>query len=189
MRTPSRTRPADRVERERCATAHADWDAQDYGAGAEAGITLVSFRGFALQPIAGVDWLQLTEESYTESDAGSLGLIVDPETLDSTTARFGGRVFGRLDMGDAGVLVPELRAFYQHLYGDRERVLEARLSGAPGLTSIGVRGPELPRENLLLGVGWGVIVSEYLTVSFDYDAVLGSDRVEHQGNIAARVVF
>jgi hypothetical protein len=52
-----------------------------------------------------------------------------------------------------------------------------------------VRGPELPSENLLLGVGWGVLVGERLTVSFDYDAVLGSDRVEHQGNIAARVVF
>ena len=169
--------------------AHANWDAQDYGAGAEAGVTLVSFRGFALQPIAGVDWLQLTEESYTEHDAESLNLIVDPETLDTTTARFGGRVFGRLDMEDAGILVPELRAFYQHLYGDRERVLEARLSGAPGLTSIGVRGPELPSENLLLGVGWGVLVNERLMVSFDYDAVLGSDRVEHQANIAARVVF
>lgn len=169
--------------------AHADWNAQDYGAGGEAGVTLVSLGGFALQPIAGIDWLRLTEESYTESGAGSLGLTVDPETLDSTTARFGGRVFGRFDMDGTGTLVPELRAFYQHLYGDRERVLEARLSGAPGLTSIGVRGPKLPRENWILGVGWGVMVSEHLTVSFDYDAVLGSDRVEHQGNIAARVVF
>ena len=169
--------------------AHADWNAQDYGAGGEAGVTLASFGGFSIQPIAGIDWLRLTEESYSEHGAGSLSLTVDPETLDSTTARFGGRVFGRLDMGNPGILVPELRAFYQHLYGDRERVLDARLSGAPGLSSIGVRGPKLPRESLLLGVGWGVMVSQYLTVSFDYDAVLGSDRVEHQGNIAARVVF
>src|SRR4029450_3008298 len=110
----------------------------------------------ALQPIAGVDWLQLTEESYTEHDAESLNLIVDPETLDTTTARFGGRVFGRLDMEDAGILVPELRAFYQHLYGDRERVLEARLSGAPGLASIGVRGAPLARErHTLAAVGGG----------------------------------
>ena len=57
----------------------------------------------------------------------------------------------------------------------------------PALTSIGVRGAELPRDNVMLGIGWGVHVSENLTVSFDYDAVLGSDRVEHQGNIAARV--
>jgi outer membrane autotransporter protein len=169
--------------------ARADWDAQDYGAGAEAGVTLVSYRGFALQPVAGVDWLRLTEESYTESGAGSLDLIVDPETLESTTARFGARAFGRLDMGDPGVLVPELRAFYQHLYGDRERVLDATLVGTPGLPAIGVRGAEFPRDTLLLGVGWGVIVTEQLRVSFDYDAVLGSDRAEHQGTIAARVLF
>jgi uncharacterized protein with beta-barrel porin domain len=169
--------------------AHAHWDAHDYGAGGEAGITVVSFRGFALQPIAGVDWLRLTEEDYTESGAGSLGLIVDPETLDTTTARFGGRVFGQIDMGDVGELAPELRAFYQRAWGDRERALDARLIGAPGLSAIGVRGPELPRESLILGLGWGVRVGGNLTVSFDYDAVLGSDRVEHQGNVAVRALF
>jgi uncharacterized protein with beta-barrel porin domain len=169
--------------------AKADWDAQDYGAGVEAGVTLASYRGFAFQPIAGVDWLRLTEESYTESGAGSLNLIVDPETLETTAARFGGRVFGRVDMGDPGVLVPELRAFYQHLSGDRERALEATLVGTPGLTSIGVRGAELPRDNLLLGIGWNVLVGQQLSVSFDYDAVLGSDRVDHQGTVAARVLF
>jgi uncharacterized protein with beta-barrel porin domain len=168
--------------------AHANWDAQDYGVGGEAGVTVVSIGGFALQPIAGVDWLRLTEESYTENDAGSLGLIVDPETLDTTTAHYGARVFGRLDMARTGVLVPELRAFYQHAYGDRERVLNARLSGAPGLGSIGVRGPALPRDSGLFGVGWGVEMGD-LTVSFDYDAVVGRDRVEHQGTVAARILF
>jgi len=169
--------------------AHARFDAQDYGAGGELGVTVLSFGGVSLQPIAGVDWLRMDEDSYTEHGANSLNLIVDPETLESTTTRFGARVFGRLDMGNAGTLMPELRAFYQHLSGDRERTLDARLAGTPGLGSIGVRGAELPRENLLLGVGWGVLVGRNLTVSLDYDAMLGSDRVEHQATIAARVLF
>ena len=169
--------------------AHARFDAQDYGAGAELGVTVLSFSGFALQPIIGVDWLRMDEESFTEHGAGSLSLVVDPETLESTTSRFGGRLFGRLEMAKAGTLVPELRAFYQQLSGDRERVLEARLAGTPGVGSIGVRGAELPRDNLLLGLGWGVLVGQGLTVSIDYDALLGSDRVEHQGTIAARVLF
>ena len=87
------------------------------------------------------------------------------------------------------MLVPELRAFYQHLYGDRERVLDARLSGAPGLSSIGVRGPELPRENLILGLGWGVLVERVPHRVVRLRRVLGSDRVEHQGNLAARWLF
>jgi len=169
--------------------ARARFDAQDYGAGGELGVTVLSWRGAALQPIAGVDWLRMTEESYTEHSSGDLGLAVDPDALESTTTRFGARVFGRLDMGEVGTLVPELRAFYQHLYGDRERVLDARLVGAPGLGSIGVRGAELPPDNLLLGMGWGVLAGENLTVSLDYDALLGPDRVEHQGTIAARVLF
>ncbi len=92
-------------------------------------------------------------------------------------------------MGDAGTLVPELRAYYQRLFGDRERVLDARLSGSPGLPAIGVRGPSLPRESLILGLGWGVLVGRQLTVTFDYDAVVGERRVDHQGSVAARVVF
>src|SRR5262249_16751146 len=144
-------------------SATAEWNAQDYGAGGEAGVTVASLGGFALQPIAGIDWLRLTEESYTEHGAGDLGLIVDPETLDTTTARLGGRVFGRLDIGDhyaryTYTLLPELHAFWQRELGDRERVLEARLSGAPGLGSIGVRGAEIPRDNVVLGLGWGVLV-------------------------------
>jgi uncharacterized protein with beta-barrel porin domain len=169
--------------------AHARFDAQDYGAGGELGLTVLSFGGVALQPIAGVDWLRLTEERYTEHGAGDLNLVVHPDDLESTTTRFGGRVFGRLEMERVGTFVPELRAFYQHLYGDRERALDARLSGTPGLGSIGVRGASLPREALILGLGWGVSVGENLTVSFDYDAVLDSDRVEHQGTVAARVAF
>ena len=124
-------------------SAHASWDAQDFGAGAEAGLTILSFGGVGLQPIAGIDWLRLDEESYRERSAGTLGLDVDPETLESTTARFGGRLFGSVVMSDLDVLVPELRAFWQRGYGDRERELDARLIGAPALTSIGVRGPEL----------------------------------------------
>src|SRR5262249_14755540 len=169
--------------------AHAHWDAHDYGAGMEAGLTVASFGGFALQPIAGFDWLQLTEDSFTENGAGALSLTVDPKTLDTTTSRLGARVFGRGDMDKAGVLTPELRAFWQRAYGDRERVLDARLSSAPGLSSIGVRGPELPRDTAILGVGWGVLLGANVTVSFDYDAVVGPDRLEHQGTVAARVRF
>jgi outer membrane autotransporter protein len=170
--------------------ARAKFDAQDWGAGGELGLTVLSFRGVALQPIAGIDWLRMDEESYTERGAGDLSLSVDPETLESTTTRFGGRLFGRFDMGgEMGTLVPELRAFYQHLSGDRERALDARLTGAPGLGSLGVRGAELPRESFLVGVGWGVLVGTNLTVSIDYDAVLGSDRAEHQATLAARVMF
>jgi outer membrane autotransporter protein len=170
-------------------SAHASWDAQDYGGGAELGLTILSVGPVGLQPIAGIDWLRLDEESYRESGAGTLGLDVEPETLESTTARFGGRVFGRVVMSDVGILVPELRAFWQREYGDTERDLDARLIGAPPLTSVGVRGAELPDSVLILGLGWGVRLGENLTVTLDYDALLDSDRVEHQGNLAARWLF
>jgi fibronectin-binding autotransporter adhesin len=170
-------------------TANADWNAQDLGAGVEAGLTVLSIGRVGLQPIAGFDWLRLDDQSYHESGAGSLGLDVDPKTLDSRTARFGGRLFGSVDLTGTGVLVPELRAFWQKEYGDRERVLDARLLGAPQVGPSGVRGPEMPADVVILGLGWGVHLGQNLTITLDYDALLDSDRVEHQGNLAARWLF
>ena len=170
-------------------TATASWDAQDYGAGAEAGVTLVSLGTFGLQPIVGVDWLQLTEESYRESGGGSLSLDVDPDDLESTTARFGGRIFGELDLDEAGRFVPELRAFWQREYGDRDRVLRARLLGASTGGALAVRGAEMPRDVVILGLGWSAELGELVEVLLDYDALLDADRVEHQGSVAVRARF
>ena len=170
-------------------TASASWDAEDWGAGAEAGFTLFTVGDFGFQPIAGVDWLSLTEEDYRESGAGSLSLDVDPDDLESTTGRFGARIFGKIDLEGIGFLVPELRGFWQREFGDRDRVLRARLIGASTGGALVVHGAEMPRDVVILGVGWSGNVGERIQILLDYDALLDADRVEHQGNLAVRVSF
>jgi uncharacterized protein with beta-barrel porin domain len=170
-------------------TASASWDAEDFGAGAEAGVTVLSVGDFGLQPIAGVDWLSLSEESYRESGAGSLSLDVDPEDLESTTARFGARIFGKIDLDGTGFLVPEVRGFWQREFGDRDRVLRAQLLGAGTGGALVVRGTEMPRDVVILGLGWSANIGELLQVLLDYDVLLDADRVEHQGNLAVRFRF
>ena len=166
-------------------SAEADWTAQDWGGGAEAGLTLWSGDYFGFQPVAGVDYLRLEEESYRESGAGELSLVVDPEALESLTTRVGARLFGDLELDGAGRFVPELRAFWQHEFGDRDRVLRATLAGA----AVPVRGAELPRDTAILGLGWSAAVAETLSVLLDYDALLGAERVEHQATLALRLRF
>ena len=170
-------------------TATAEWEAQDFGAGAEAGITLYSGEYLAIQPLAGIDWLRLTEDRYRESGAGALGLDVDPEDLDSVTSRLGARVLGHFVLDPRVAFAPEVRVFWQREFGDRERILRARLIDTGPLGSLPVRGPELPRDALIAGVGWSASLGDRLQVLFDYDALLDSDRVEHQGNLAVRLRF
>jgi len=171
-------------------SADADWTSHDYGAGAEAGVTLFRAGPVGFQPMAGIDWLHLGEEDYTESGAGGLSLDVSPDDLESTTARFGGRLVARFAMDDEGSeLVPELRAFWQTELGDRERVLNARLLGAGTGGAIRVEGAELPQSVLLVGLGWSAQISPRLQVLADYDALLDSDRVEHQATLAFRFRF
>ena len=165
--------------------AEADWEAQDWGVGAEAGLTVLSSKSVGLQPIVGVDYFQLDEESYRESGAAELNLSVRPDQLESLTTRVGARLFGEIDLDGAGLLAPELRAFWQHEYGDTERRLSARLAGA----TVPVRGAELPRDAAIVGLGWSAEVGEALTVFLDYDTLLDADRIEHQGTLAVRLRF
>ncbi|MEM7411497.1 MAG: autotransporter outer membrane beta-barrel domain-containing protein [Myxococcota bacterium] len=170
-------------------TASADWDAQDFGAGAEAGLTVFSREHWGFQPLVGIDWLRLTEESFRESGAGSLNLDVDPEDLESVTGRFGGRVFGRIELDPRVELVPELRVFWQREFGDRDRALQANLIGTGPAGTLRVRGPELPRDAIIAGVGWSAAIGDVLQILLDYDVLLDSDRLEHQGNLALRLRF
>ena len=165
--------------------ATADWNAQDWGLGAEAGATVLSVDSFGLQPVVGLDYLVLDEESYRESGAGTANLDVSPDTLTSFSTRVGARLFGQIDLDGEGLLTPELRAFWHHEFGDTDRRLDARLGGAP----LRVQGAELPRDAAILGVGWSGSVGDAVTLFFDYDALLGSDRVEHQGTLSVRVRF
>ena len=70
--------------------------------GREAGLTVLSYGGVALQPIAGIDWLRLDRGELSRARRRDLGLDVDPEVLESTTARFGGAPVRTLVMERSG---------------------------------------------------------------------------------------
>ena len=72
-----------------------------------------------------------------------------------------------------GVLVkPELRAAWQHEYGDSAYALDSSFaSGAGG--SFRVNGPQLGRDSAVLGAGFAVQLNERCTTYFYYDGELG----------------
>ena len=89
-----------------------------------------------------------------------------------------------------GVLVrPEIRAAWQHEYGDSSYGLDASFANGAGGSFL-VNGPEIGRDSLLLGVGVAIQCSERFSTYFYYDGELGRENYDRHGvSGGVRVAF
>jgi outer membrane autotransporter protein len=77
------------------------------------------------------------------------------------------------------VIKPEIRAAWQHEYGDAAYALESNFANGAG-NSFLVNGPKLGRDSTLLGAGFAIQCSERCSTYFYYDGELG--RKNYQSN-------
>ncbi|WP_131989328.1 autotransporter outer membrane beta-barrel domain-containing protein [Chthoniobacter flavus] len=72
-----------------------------------------------------------------------------------------------------GVLIkPELRAAWQHEYGDSAYALNSSFGGGTG-NSFLVNGPQLGRDSALLGAGFAIQFNDRMSTYFYYDGEVG----------------
>jgi len=89
-----------------------------------------------------------------------------------------------------GMLVrPEIRASWQHEYGDSSYGLDASFANGAGGSFL-VNGPEIGRDSLLIGAGVAIQCSERFSTYFYYDGELGRENYERHGvSGGVRVAF
>ncbi len=75
------------------------------------------------------------------------------------------------------VIKPELRAAWQHEYGDAAYALDANFANGAS-NSFLVDGPKLGRDSALLGAGFAIQCSERSSTYFYYDGELGRKNYE-----------
>ena len=75
-------------------------------------------------------------------------------------------------MGGSAIFRPELRAAWQHEFGDVSTTLSSQFAAGGGGT-FDVVGPEIGRDSLLLGAGFAVQFNERCTTFLYYDGELG----------------
>ena len=91
--------------------------------------------------------------------------------------------FGRI------LVRPELRAAWQHEFGDRSYALDARFANGAG-NAFTVVGPALGRESLLLGAGVAVEFSERTTAYLFYDGQIARTNYDsHSVSVGFRLAF
>jgi len=143
-----------------------------YTASLEAG-KIFEIGGYRLEPNIGINYaLQLTDE-YREEGAGGLGLIIDPEDLNSFRSLVGGRISRVYDIGDRKI-VPELRMEWRHEYLDRAHTFEAAFTGAPDVVFLVSCSPTA-RDVFAIGGSMTMPVSGRVTGYVDAEGAFSDD--------------
>jgi outer membrane autotransporter protein len=132
------------------------------------------FDDLKLEPFGSLHYGRLTEDSFRETGAGSLNLIVRTRQTESLTSQLGFRVV-RLFSLDSGKLIPEFTAAWKHDFTANERPLSAVFAGAPDAT-FKLNGKETGKEGLQLGGALTFIGEKNFSASAGINAELGKNR-------------
>jgi len=125
---------------------------------------------FTFGPTASFNYTYLGTSAFTEH--GSLApLNVHGGKGESLRTAFGLKASYDWKVGSV-LIKPEIRAAWQHEYGDAAYDLTSSLANGAGESFL-VDGPQLGRDSALLGAGFAIQCSERCSTFFYYDGELG----------------
>lgn len=162
-------------------TAEASYDGWDYSGYLEGRYrheVAVGGPGLLeITPMAGLQALRLSTDSYSEEGAGGLALSVGSDRVTSLRSSLGAALAYPLELEDGTLLRPEVRARWSHEFADTGTAVDARF--AAGGASFAVAAEELGRDAALLGIGLEAQLNPALSLSLGYDSQIQTDYTVH----------
>lgn len=150
--------------------AESDHDGTLYGLSVSGGCRM-DLSSWVLDPMAGLSFVHLREESFHEKGADSANLAIDTRDNDSLQSLVGVRLSRPVQLTRVR-LVPELQAEWRHEFDRRSEDLSATLAGGGG--SFDTPGRDLASDRLLLGLSLGAWMGESLYGGLGYDCEVQS---------------
>jgi outer membrane autotransporter protein len=163
-------------------TANGDTDGRDFNALVTAGYDWK--RGdLTVGPLASFQYTYVEFDSFTEH--GSLvPLSFGDQNAHSSRTALGAKA--SYDWHAGHVLIrPEIRASWQHEFGDRDYSIVSRFASGAG-NSFTVHGPGIGRDSLLIGAGAAVLLNDRVSVYAYYDGELARTNYS-SNNVSAGV--
>jgi outer membrane autotransporter protein len=160
------------------------FEGTDVGAHIEAGKYL--HRGsWAMAPYAGLQYLAIESDAYTETERGSgADIKVNGQNVDSLESVLGVKLRNRIDT-QAGRF--QIAGYAEWVYDFISDDIESTLSD--GTVSVDT-ARIAPGEHLInTGIGLSWICTEYLDVGIGYDGRFNADYEEHTGSAMLEVRF
>jgi outer membrane autotransporter protein len=157
-------------------TASGNTDGRDFNALVSAGYEWKT-GGLTIGPLASFQYTYAELDSFTEH--GSLApLSFSNQNAESTRTALGAKASYDWHVGHV-VVKPELRASWQHEFGDTDYSIVSRFASGAG-NSFTVNGPAIGRDSLLIGAGAAVMFNDRVSVYAYYDGELA--RTNYSSN-------
>jgi len=134
-------------------------------------------KKWTLEPFASVQYTHLDEDSFSETGAGGVNLLVDGRQTDSLVSELGLRL-GRVIKAKSFTFVPELNLAWNYDFGIDDRVLSASFAGSPG-ASFRIPGQDVEPSGVTAGAGLTFLFHNDITTSVRYKGEFRDDYSGH----------
>jgi fibronectin-binding autotransporter adhesin len=143
--------------------------------------TPIALRGLAdgtatLTPKAGISYIYLSEDSFSESGAGGFDLSNSGHGTNSLQPYVGAALAQKFVTGGGTAITPEVRMSYAHDMFDSRNLTVNTASGSAFV----VQGVKPSRDQLSAGLGVVMQATETLSAYADYDAILPTGNTTEQ---------
>jgi outer membrane autotransporter protein len=130
--------------------------------------------GWTFGPTAGVQYVHLDVNSYSETGLPGADLNVGENEADSLRSRLGGRISYAFQ-GCGMTFIPHFSASWQHEFLDQSRGITSQFSDV-GAGSFNVQTEDPSRDSALADLGLDAVLNKTVTVFVDYAAQAGQDN-------------
>lgn len=133
-----------------------------------------------ISPVARVNYFHGKIDSYSEQGAFGLNLDVNKQTFESLQSSIGGQISYALSQS-FGVITPQLSFTYNHEFMNDSRNITAKFSADPNSFIFNATTNSPDRDFFVLGAGVSSVLQGGVQLFFNYQTLLGYDRVTSHG--------
>lgn len=127
----------------------------------------IAVKSVALEPYAGLAWVHLNTDSFSETGGGAVSLSGASQTADVGYSTLGLRVASTFALSNGMSLAPHLSAAWQYGFGDLSPTAQMNFTNLSS-ASFNVSGVPLAKNTALLDAGIDLQVSPQARVGLSY---------------------
>jgi len=147
----------------------------------------IDMQKWLLQPFAALQYIYLDEESYRESGASGVNLLVEGRKTESLVSDFGLR-FTRPFEKYSWHCVPDVTVAWRHDFDIDDRAITAAFDGSPGV-AFTTESRDIDKDGIIIGGGITLLNKTGVSIYFRYDGELRGDYDAQRMSGGLRIEF
>ena len=157
-----------------------------FSAYAEAGYN-IEMKDLLLQPFAALQYIYLDEESYDESGAEGVNLLVDDRKTESLVSDLGLRLTRPFE-GKSWHCIPDVTVAWRHDFDIDDRAITAAFDGSPGV-AFTTQSRDIDKDGVIIGGGMMFLNKAGVSLHARFDSELRGDYTSQRLSGGLRFEF